>query len=259
MQGGAEEWTPETPASLRAGWTPDGKLTSAPAIMGNGDTMATWADVTGNYTLDTLGSVAPTGVASTTPVVAGFNGTSQSIGTGAVAGFPTDAACTIGMLVRSPSNTLSARNFDTALCFSHLTTTNQQILFCLLRPATTLYFGVATMNSGAGVSYWYGDTAMAIDTWYDVVYTMSGSALTVSVNGVAQSMTQVLIGPTVGKFLDTISCNSVSIGGRHWPSAAYAEWWAGRIDQAWWYSTVLGASDLTKLQTHLATRRALLA
>lgn len=259
MQGGAEAapWTPETPASLRAGWTPDGKLNSTPTILLDGETMASWVDVQGDYTLDTLGSAAPTGDTLNTAVVAAFNGSSQSIGTGAIGSFPTDAAGTIGMLVRTPANTLSGRDFDTMVSFSHLTTTNQQILLCLRRISTVLYFGVAAQNSGAGVSSWYGSTTgLTTNTWYDVLYTFSGSALTITVNGTSQTVTEVSTpSATVGQFLSAVSCNNVSLGARHWPSASYAEFWSTAIDQVWWYSEVLSAGDLTNLQSHLATRR----
>lgn len=247
-------------ASCRAYWTPNGKLTAGGNAVANGEDIATWQDAKGTYTLDTIGSDNPTGVTSGSFVAAAFDGTDDSIGTGTMGSFPTDAAGTVAALVRTPATNVAARDFDTFISFAHNVTASRQVIFCLRRASSTLYFGLASQNSGAGVSSWYAsDIALSTNTWYDVIYTLSGSALTITVNGTAATVTELSApGPSVGKWLDTIGCNNVSFGARHWPSDAFAEFWNTRIDQAAWYSEVLSATNISKVQSLLAARRALL-
>lgn len=249
----AAAWTPLTPASLRAWWSPDGKFNATPTALLDSEDLVTWVDAKGNYDADEIGTDNPTGVTSGAGVAVAFNG-GQSIGMTPTA-LPADTAGTVAFIVRT--GTLA--QFDTPICFSDTSGANKQFLFCT-HNSSGYRWSVYVQNGVGNNRQWSGDTTLSNTTWYDVIYQFTGSDLLMWVNGTAQTVSQISTGGTpltIGQWLSANSMDCVHLGARRW-SSGYAEYWPGRADQYWWYSSVLTGTDLTNLQAYLAARRALL-
>ncbi len=252
----AAPWTPESEASLRAWWSRGGKRNGIDDPLANLEDLASWVDQTGSYPLNVVGGTAPTGATSAggpvvlAPAAAGCIGSTPGA-------LPDDVAGTIGAVVRAPSINLSARDFDAVLCFSESSSANKQLLCCLRRISTQLRFGFASQNGGS-YSAWHGNTVLATNTWYRVVWVFTGTGMQIFVNGTEQTITNDVVGGTsVGQWLSVVTAaDTVTLCGRRWSGPTYAELWENHYDQAVWFSAPLAGGALADLDAWLAARQA---
>jgi len=249
--GSGTPWTPASVGSLRAWYYRDGKQDGAAGAVTNTEDIATWLDSTGTYNATTVLTDNPTGRLTTGgPVVANFNG-SQAIRTPNMA-IPDDVVCTVGFLARVPAVNISARDFDMVLCFADNSASNTQLGFCLRRVSTQLRWGFAAQFGGS-FSGWTGDTVLSTSAWSRVIYTLDGSAMTITVDGIPQTITQTNVGtPTAGQWLsNATSCNNITIGARNWLSGT-AENWTNDIDEIAWFNEVLTGGNFNNFDSYLA-------
>lgn len=253
---GARGWKPTSLASCRAHWSRSGKRNAVDDPLGALEDLGQWRDAKGAYDLTVLGGTTPTGATSSGGPVVLMPAAAGCVGLSPTA-LPDDAGGTIGAVVRSPGANVSARDFDAIVCFSDQAGANKQLLLCLRRISTVLYFGFASQNGGS-YSGWYGSTSLALNTWYRVVWTFTGSAMSIYLNGAAETITQDTVGgTTVGQWLSVVNtCDCVTLAGRRWSGPTYAELWANHYDEACWFSEALSGSDLANLDAYLAARQA---
>lgn len=257
VKGGSVAWTPTLLASCRAYWARGEVYDDYPSDPSDeaSEAVDVWRSATGSYHLDVVNGSPIVATSAGGPLVFAGN-TTRCIGT-TPAALPADSAATIGFIARIPVN-LGARDFDAVVSFTDTATAYKQLHFCLRRlDASTMVMGFASqlVTGASNYSSWRGSTNLTAGQYYRVIYRLTGSALEIYVNGELETLTNDLsAGPTIGQWLDVVSCNCIVVGGRRF-SSGYSEMWNSQIDNPVWFGQALQANDLANLDAWLAARQ----
>lgn len=251
-----------TDPNLRALWLPTGMLDSGAGSLDNGESIATWNSSTGSYNATTIQSTAPVGATTGSGVSLAYsNAGCIRVPDGAL---PDDAVGTVCAIYRTPANTsfAIARNFDGIVSFTNRAVNDQQLHCCHRYVGGQWRLGFASqLSGGANFTDWYTNENHVQNTWYRGIWTFSSAAADMRIyrNGTLQTLTTTVNGtggPTIGKFLDTVTaCNTITLGGRV-NSGGGGEYMVGNLWLCAWTARCLTPAQIADLDAWLAIQAA---